>query len=121
MDTRLNVGFADFSSEFLDQLNALNLQHPNTAVRELFGSIAGWGRTARADDRLPTLTAYQLNALVARMAAYGMRWKWTLNFSSFGGTQDLQVHVGLFLVIDEGQALPVLRNKLLGQPLDNTG
>jgi len=87
--TELNVGFCEFSEEFLDDVIALNRRYPETPVTELYGSIRGLGATARSQDRIPDKKLADLEVLVQKMASAGMTLKWTLNFSCFGGLQDL--------------------------------
>jgi len=85
----LNCGFCEFSSEFVDEVAVLNKKYPKMPVTELYGSLRGLGSTARAQDRVPDKTLTDLEYLVQKMSKVGITLKWTLNFSCFGGMQDL--------------------------------
>ncbi len=87
--TQLNVGWAGLSEEFLDEIIRLNDIYPETRVTEMYGSARGLGKTARSEDRLPAADFKRLEYLVYKAHQYGICLKWTLNFSCFGGMQDL--------------------------------
>lgn len=83
----LNVG-ATWELDQLQRIAILNRQYPTTQVTEVYGSMGDYG-TARSRDRIPGWDEGKLRGYVKLAQEIDVVLKWTLNFSCFGASGEL--------------------------------
>jgi len=77
-----------FDENLLKVLNERNKDTPNFQVKELFGSLSGFGMTCRSADRLPKHTNVWLKDYNDLAESLGMHLVWTLNTNCVGNIED---------------------------------